>query len=578
MQSILREIGETVQKYAEIMAKVSGVDVEVTDADLIRVAGTGLFAAGVGQDISREGYTYRQVLATGRLQVIDRPGQEEVCRDCPRCHHCDETVEVAMPILAAGQSIGVIGLVGFTPEQRQTILNARQTYLGLVEQIASFIAAKATERIEQARQEAMVSALECTLDQMEQAALILGEDGRITMANESARRQLEQSGLQGMQAAFTPTGDQLNGQTEYCLTLEGRQVFVLGQLYHLRQEDGRYAVVAAFTRTREIHRSLSRMLSPVGSDTLVGSSVHTEQLRRKIARIARSPSAVLIQGERGTGKEVAASAIWRAGDRADQPFVVFNCAASPGSLLESELFGSVTGAFPGADQNGRVGKFELANRGVLFLDEIGELPLYLQARLLRVLQERCITRLGSNQQIPVDVRVIAATSRDLKAMMAAGKFRQDLYYRLSVIPLAILPLRQRPDDIPDLVRLFAGRYVRRFGRSRWSLPERTLTLLRSYPWPGNVRELENTVEFMVNMSGEDGVLSPDTLPREFFAAAPHGGLAAPGPVVSLRQAEQTAIQNALAVYGSNTEGKRQAARALGIGLATLYRKLEQFQK
>ena len=131
------------QKYAEIMAEVSGVDVEVADATLFRVAGTGLFATGVGQDMSREGYTYRQVLASGRLQVIDRPGHEPICRDCPRCNHCEETIEIAMPILAGGQSIGVIGLVGFTQQQRQTILNARETYLGLVEQIASFMAAKA---------------------------------------------------------------------------------------------------------------------------------------------------------------------------------------------------------------------------------------------------------------------------------------------------------------------------------------------------------------------------------------------------------------------------------------------------
>ena len=183
MKSILREIRDTVQKYAEIMAEVSGVDVEVADATLFRVAGTGLFATGVGQDMSREGYTYRQVLASGRLQVIDRPGHEPICRDCPRCNHCEETIEIAMPILAGGQSIGVIGLVGFTQQQRQTILNARETYLGLVEQIASFIAAKATERIERAQQQAMLSALECAIDQMEQPELVMGEGGRITMAH-----------------------------------------------------------------------------------------------------------------------------------------------------------------------------------------------------------------------------------------------------------------------------------------------------------------------------------------------------------------------------------------------------------
>lgn len=584
MKLILREIRETVKQYAAIMAKVSGVDVEVVDAALYRVAGTGLFADGVDQDMSREGYTYRQVLLTGRLQVIDRPGQEPICRDCPRCNHCKETIEIAMPIRTGGETIGVIGLVGFTQEQRHTILASRDTYLGLVEQIASFIAAKAAERIEQVRREALFSALECAIDQMEQAALILGEDGRITLANETARRQLEQPRLEGMQVTLEPTGDRLGGQDEFRLRLGEEEIFVMGRLHRLPKGHARCASVAAFTRAREMHRSLYQMISTVSSGTLVGSSAHTERLRREIGKIACSPSTVLILGESGTGKEVAATAIWRASDRADQQFVALNCAAIPESLLESELFGYVKGAFTGADPNGRVGKFELANKGVIFLDEIGDMPLYLQAKLLRVLQERRITRIGSNQQIPINVRVIAATNKDLKAMMAAGKFREDLYYRLNVIPLPILPLRRRPDDIPDLARLFADRYAQRFGRRRWSIPEQTMQALLAHPWYGNVRELENTVEFMVNMSDEDGVLGPDTLPRDFFDAppAPDAPAAPPPapaqPVVSLRQAERAAIQNALALFGATTEGKRQAARALGIGLATLYRKLEQFQE
>lgn len=583
MKSILREMRDIVKQYASIMAEVSGVDVEVVDATLYRVAGTGLFADGVDKDMSAEGYTYRQVLATGKLQVIDCPGREEICHSCPRCNHCNETIEIAMPILAGGQSIGVIGLVGFTQRQRQQILNAKSTYLALVEQIASFIAAKATERIEREQQDALLGALECTIDHMEQAVLILGQDDRVTMANESARQQLERPKLEGMQAHFRPTGDRIGGKNEYCLELDGHEIYVMGQLYPLRQKNSCYASIAAFTRAREMNRSLYNMISTVGSGTLVGSSEHTRRLRQEIAKIARSPSTVLILGESGTGKEVTASAIWRASDRANQQFVAINCGAIPESLLESELFGYVKGAFTGADPNGRVGKFELANKGVLFLDEIGDMPLYLQVKLLRVLQERRITRIGSNQQIPIDVRVIAATNKDLKAMMTAGKFREDLYYRLNVIPLIIQPLRNRPDDILDLARLFADRYAERFGRSRCSIPDDTMQVLKEHPWYGNVRELENTIEFMVNMSDEDGVLSRDTLPGDFFGPAARGPATAAvkersRPVISLQQAEQNEIRNALRVYGITTDGKKQAARALGIGLATLYRKLEQFQK
>ena len=581
MKSILREIQETVKQYASIMAKVSGVDVEVVDATLFRVAGTGLFADGVDRDMSQEGYTYRKVLDSGCLQVIDRPGQEEICRNCPKCNQCNETIEIAMPIRANGEIIGVIGLVGFSQQQRQTILASRDTYLGLIEQIASFIASKAAGLREREQREALLEALKCAIDQTDQAVLILGDDGRITMSNETARHQLEQSRLEGMQAVLEATGDRLGGQDEYRLRLGGKEIFVMGRLHRLPQGHAYCASVAAFTRTRDMHRNLYKMISTVSSGPLVGSSEHTEQLRKRIEKIACSPSTVLILGESGTGKEVAATAIWRASDRAGQQFVALNCAAIPESLLESELFGYVKGAFTGADPNGRVGKFELANKGVIFLDEIGDMPLYLQAKLLRVLQERRITRIGSNQQIPIDVRIIAATNKNLKAMIAEGKFREDLYYRLNVIPLSILPLRQRPDDIPDLARLFAERYAQRFGRHCWSIPEETMRALRAYPWYGNVRELENTVEFMVNMSDADGVLSPETLPRDFFdtAASPEPdavGTPELRPVVSLRQAEQEAIRNALNVYGMSTEGKRRAAQALGIGLATLYRKIEQF--
>lgn len=586
MKTILREMRDVVKQYAAIMAEISGVDVEVVDATMYRVAGTGLFADRVDQDMSREGYTYQKVMAQGKLQLMENPGREEICRDCPQCNHCRETIEIAMPILAEDRCIGVIGLVGFDQQQRQRVLNARGTYQALVEQIASFIAAKATERIERKQREELLEALKCTMDHMDQAVMILDRDERVTIANESARQQLEQPQLEGMLASFSPTGDRIGGKNEYRLQLNGREIYVMGQLNQLHHENSRYAKMAAFTRAREMNLSLYHMTSTVGSGILVGSSRHTQQLRQEIAKIARSPSTVLILGESGTGKEVTASAIWRASDRADQQFVAINCAAIPESLLESELFGYVKGAFTGADPNGRVGKFELANKGVLFLDEIGDMPLYLQAKLLRVLQERRITRIGSNQQIPIDVRVIAATNKDLKAMMKAGKFREDLYYRLNVIPLQIQPLRCRPDDIPDLARLFAGRYAQRFGRSRCTIPPETMLLLKAHPWYGNVRELENTVEFMVNMSDETGVLSRDTLPEDFFSAVALSADADPGgdagrepdpmTVVSLRQAEQQAIENALRIYGRTTLGKKQAARALGIGLATLYRKLEQF--
>lgn len=421
----------------------------------------------------------------------------------------------------------------------------------------------------------MLSALACTINHMEQGLLILSSTRAVTMANKAAQVQLKLPvPLTGAQVTLVPMGDKLNDKNEYLLAAADKTVHILGELYVPDFADADYAKILAFTRTRDLRKKMYAMTAAVSSGTLVGSSPETIHLRAEIEKVARGSSTVLITGESGTGKEVAATAIWRASPRSNQQFVALNCAAIPESLLESELFGYVKGVFMGADPSGRVGKFELANNGVIFLDEIGDMPLFLQAKLLRVLQERKITRIGSNQLIPVDLRVIAD-----------GKFREDLYYRLNVIPMHIASLRARKEDIKDLAELFAQRYAACFGRRQCTIPPATMQALLEHPWYGNVRELENTVEFMVNMNEEDGQLSLDTLPRDFFAATKgviHAQQVAKpcahtdDEVLPLCEVERREIEKALHAFGESTEGKRKAARALGIGLATLYRKMDEF--
>ncbi len=590
MAGILLEIQETVKKYTEIMAKVSKVDVEVVDIDLFRVAGTGMFADHINEDMSHEGYTYRHVLKTGKLQVIYSPGHEQICNSCPKRDSCAEEIEIAMPICACDQIIGVIGLVGSNAQQRNTILQDEETYLGLIEQIASFIAAKAIERIDQKQKESMLSALAFTINNIEEGVIIISRENTVTMANRAAKQQLMLKSLEGMQVALSPTGDKLNGKNEYMLAVGKKTYRILGEVNYLYKAVDAYAEVLSFTLTRDLNNKLYAMTAAISEGIVVGSSKETVALRAEIVKIADSTSTVLITGESGTGKEVVATAIWRAGDRREQRFVAVNCAAIPESLLEAELFGYVKGAFTGADPNGRVGKFELANHGIIFLDEIGDMPLYLQAKLLRVLQERQITRIGSNHLIPIDVRVIAATNKDLRTMIANGKFREDLYYRLNVIPVKILPLRQRPEDISVLANLFAQRYAERLGKPNREISPDTMQALLEYPWYGNVRELENTVEYMVNMCYGQDVLRPDTLPKDFLPvqgtdnnqhlSEPTGEEknTADGTVIPLLEVERREIEKALSLYGKNTNGKKMAAKSLGIGLATLYRKLDELSK
>jgi formate hydrogenlyase transcriptional activator len=228
-------------------------------------------------------------------------------------------------------------------------------------------------------------------------------------------------------------------------------------------------------------------------EEIVGTSPALKNVLSRISKVAPSDSTVLITGETGTGKELVARAIHRRSHRASRPFVSVNCAAIPRDLIASELFGHEKGAFTGATQQ-RLGRFELANGGTLFLDEVGELPAETQIALLRVLQEHEFERVGGTRRIRGDVRVIAATNRDLQAAISAGSFRSDLFYRLNVFPIEIPSLRERQEDIPLLVEYFIDRYARKAGKKIKRVNKKTLELLQSYPWPGNIRELQNVIE------------------------------------------------------------------------------------
>lgn len=339
-----------------------------------------------------------------------------------------------------------------------------------------------------------------------------------------------------------------------------------------------------FYRSREIkNQYFETAFVPHGDkDSILGSSPATLHLKEEIERVAPSSSTVLITGESGTGKEMVATSIWREGSRKEGRFIALNCAAIPENLMESELFGYVKGAFTGADPNGRMGKFELANGGVIFLDEIGDMPLYLQSKLLRVLQERQIVCIGSNQLVDIDVRVIAATNKDLKKMVEEKQFREDLYYRLNVIPIHIEPLRNRKEDIEELSVHYIRRFSSLLGKSEPRITEDLMETLKRYPWPGNVRELENVMEYMVNLAVPGGDLDVDLLPKEMrktpnqdaHVAASDLGIEA--PIVPLVELEEAAIRRALLRYGRSGEGKLKAAQALGLSKATLYRKIKEY--
>jgi formate hydrogenlyase transcriptional activator len=305
-------------------------------------------------------------------------------------------------------------------------------------------------------------------------------------------------------------------------------------------------------------------------EEIVGSSPPLQRVLAQAAKVAKTDATVLILGETGTGKELVARAIHRRSGRSTRAFIRVNCAAIPPSLIASELFGHEKGAFTGALQR-RLGRFEAADGGTIFLDEVGDLPPETQIALLRVLQEREIERVGSSQPIAVDVRVLAATNRDLDAAVASGAFRQDLYFRLNVFPIRMPPLRERADDIPVLVEYLVDRYARSAGKSIRDVKKQTLELLRAYDWPGNVRELQNVIERAVVLcEGETFVIDESWLK----ACSPQLSRQMGGEVTTLAQGEKVMIEAALAEANGRVSGPKGAAAKLGIPRQTLQSKIK----
>ncbi|WP_207204748.1 sigma-54-dependent Fis family transcriptional regulator [Miniphocaeibacter massiliensis] len=559
-----------VERYVKIISEMIDVDVEVVDHNFERIAGTGIFTKRY-ERVNKK--IYKEVMETGKRQIMDNPVDDSISNTC-RISGCENNFEISIPIILDKKIIGVIGMMSNTKDSREEIKSNLKKYLDFLEQVAEFISLKASEKKEDMNKQAMVSMLEIIIRNMDEGAIIIDNDGRVNTINRSAKKQLGINRIiSNEDIKIEPTGDTVSNSKEYRVRI-GRNVnTVIGDVFDIPQNP-EYDKVLLFRDMKQVQSNIYAMTSIINAksiENIIGTSEKTEELKRDIIKVADSTSTVLVTGESGTGKEMVATAIWQNSDRANKRFVAINCAAIPEALLESELFGYVKGAFTGADPNGRIGKFELANNGVIFLDEIGDMPLYLQSKLLRVIQDRKVTRIGSNQVIPLNVRIIAATNKSLRDMITENKFREDLYYRLNVIPIDIPPLRERKGDIEELIYHFLHYYRKQFSKNFYKIEEDALNILINYSWPGNVRELENAVEYMVNMM-EGGIITIHSIPRNIVQSNKKHSKYTEN-IVPLAHLEKNEISKAISYYGNTTEGKRKAAKALGIGIATLYRKI-----
>lgn len=584
--SLLKKIQSHVKEYARIIASVVECEVEIVDEEMVRVAGTGIFEKEENQ-IS-EGAIYRDVLLTGKSHVIEDPSTHPLCSECRIKENCHEKLEISAPILYKNKVIGVIGLVCLTEKIKNKVLRNINSHLRFTEHISEFISGKIFEFEDAIEKKERMDILSQIMNNFDKCVLVVDYDGKIIDANDAAVRELKigtdfRNNFRNIN--IIRKNEVIFGKDVFSAEIEKRKYTLVGVLLPISSFTNKEYKIFLFNNYSKTNEEISKITvaaNPISIENIIGDSKSVLDLKNKIKKIADTQSTVLITGESGTGKELIARAIHSCSKRSKKPFIAINCGAIPDSLLESELFGYVKGAFSGASSEGRVGKFELANGGVIFLDEIGEMPFYLQVKLLRVLQERTIVRIGSNKLIKLDIRVIAATNMDLKQRIREKKFREDLYYRLNVIPLRVPPLRERDEDIFLIMKILMEKYNKIFNKNVHSIDNEVKEIIKNYSWPGNVRELENTVEFMINMCDEKGIITKDMIYENIIKNSISGNQnekinsEKDTPLMTLEESEKLLIKKALSIYGSDTAGKNLCAEKLGIGIATLYRKIDKY--
>ncbi len=576
----LNDIESTVQQTAEAIAAALKIEVEIADADLIRVAGTGKYKNRLGSPMNN-GFVYRHVMKTGESVIIDNPGHNELCQPCPSRGNCLEYAEVAIPIRADDQIIGVIGLVSFNEEQTKRLMDNKESLLLFLGKMAELLVGKVVENQQNHESVLLSNQLLTVLDLLHDGILLINAQQQVTHYNTVAAKLMDIDALQEVVLYQLLDDKRLWSAVErgeaFSGPIQGKRVAT--QLYcdavPIKNNGVIEGAVISVKDIKQIKKLVKEAtISEIEThlSQIIGDSPKMKALKAMALHVAPSKATLLIQGESGTGKELLARAIHQSSKRKGHTFIAINCGAIPENLLESELFGYEEGSFTGARRGGKLGKFEIAHNGTIFLDEIGDMPLHLQVKILRVLQERRVERVGGTRSIPIDVRIIAATHRDLDAMVKTGEFREDLYYRLNVIPIMIPPLRDRLEDVPILVHYYLDYYSTVTDRSVSGITQETIDIMANYPWPGNVRELGNVVEYCVTMVA-GGEITAVTLPQRIkMAHNPE----AQNSSLNLKMLEREAIMKALTVV--DREGhKDDAAKLLGISRATLYRKIKDYK-
>lgn len=590
------EIQTTLQQIAEAISSVIEIDVTITDRNLVRIAGTGKYKNQIGEKISIDG-VFASCLRDNQPYIVENPKQAVVCSNCSRKSVCTECAEIVNPINVENRAEGTIGLIAFDESQKKRLLKNETNILRFLQKMSDMIAFMLIEKARSSEVKILANQLQTIMDVMDKGIIILDAIGDISYTNKVADNLLEISSqkFNNIQEIINHTNllefdlNKKIDNKEFEFTHRNGS-FTSGTISTkiLEDENKVQSVVVIIQEIQRLIKSARNIISAniaTPFDNIIYQSESMNLSVQFAKKAANSNSTVLITGESGTGKELFARAIHHHSERRKEPFIAINCSAIPENLFESELFGYSEGAFTGASKGGHPGKFELAHKGTLLLDEIGDMPLHLQPKLLRVIQDGKVTRVGGSRQIDVDVRIIASTNADLEQKVKNREFREDLYYRLNVIPLHIPNLRERGDDIELITKYFLEKYAQKLSKKVKNIDQEAMQIIKNHTWQGNIRELQNTIEYSVNMAEGTAIYINDLPPRFqkntetksiTIDVDSMNSISKELKISKIEDLEKQEIQKALNYKAQNNITIDEMCSLLGIGKATFYRKCRTY--
>lgn len=563
----LTDVYSSIQRVITGVADSLKVEVAIFDNDANIFCCTPTYLKRKGRAVHAP--SINEVLSYGSV-LVNKPGEMESCMGCRFKDNCPSTIEILSCIKADGMVMGVIAITSFTKEGHQRISSNPEIYQNVITELSSLLGEIIVNHTGDSISSNTEYLVHGIFSVSRSSLLLTDSNGIITHCNSIAVKNLSSCNL------MTSSLWHILPENIVKRILAGEEFFeneITMKNYCARlttknivKNEAVSAIVLRLSNEIFLDETDNTFLKRI-----VGESEETQKVHSLITKLADSPTPVLITGETGTGKELVAKAIHERSHRKKYPFVAINCSSIPENLFESELFGYEEGSFTGAKKGGKIGKIEMAQGGTLFLDELGEMPLCAQPKLLRVLQEYELERVGSTEKISLNIRVIAATNKNLLEMMKTGKFREDLYYRISAINIELPPLRKRTSDIIPIAENYLQRLKQKLDTpiENFSVPVKKF--FEAYSWPGNIRELQNVIEYAANLS-ENSLMTLSDLPSKLhYESMKIQDTQSP----SKEDVERQNILDLLDKYGYSLEGKNKISQNLGISLRTLYRKMEK---